>query len=544
VSVAPPLLPTGVVRIDGSELPPELAALLVLLRVRDSLRLPDQAQVRFADPQLAHVDDELLSVGRSIEVLYAAPGASVPDSVFSGRIEAIELELLSGGAMIGATAYEPAFALHQKRRTQAFQNMTSGDIAEQVIAAAGLTARVGTAPECDTVHPFVLQSEETDWQLLWRLADAIGFEVVGDGETVDFRPADAAPAGSPLALHAGQELISFRPRLSASQQVEGVEVRGWDPVRAEAIIASESPSAPASDPGVQRSTLAAASGAGTWTIGDRTVVSHEEANALAASLASRLADVWVQADGVAVGNPQLRAGCQLQIGGVGSRFGGTYTVTSATHTLSGGRGYETHFSISGRIEPTFAELVDLAPATSQWGTSVVVGVVTQTDDPEELGRVRVQYPALGDGAEGWWARIAAPAAGTGRGLLMMPLAGDEVVLAFEQGDPRRPYVLGSVWNGQAAPGELVHTDGSFALASDKDISLQAGGTASLLAKGDASLTTQGGASIELGKDGSVTVKGKSIEVQASESLTLAASDSLKISASGSVQVSASEVQFG
>jgi uncharacterized protein involved in type VI secretion and phage assembly len=521
VSVAPPLLPTGVVRIDGSELPPELAALLVLLRVRDSLRLPDQAQVRFADPQLAHVDDELLSVGRSIEVLYAAPGASVPDSVFSGRIEAIELELLSGGAMIGATAYEPAFALHQKRRMQAFQNMTSGDIAEQVIAAAGLTARVDTAPECDTVHPFVLQSEETDWQLLWRLADAIGFEVIGDGETVDFRPADAASAGSPLALHAGQELISFRPRLSASQQVEGVEVRGWDPARAEAIIASKSPSAPASDP-----------------------VSHEEAGALASSLASRLADVWVQADGVAVGNPQLRAGCQLQIGGVGSRFGGTYTVTSATHTLSGGRGYETHFSISGRIEPTFAELVDLAPATSQWGTSVVVGVVTQTDDPEELGRVRVQYPALGDGAEGWWARIAAPAAGTGRGLLMMPLAGDEVVLAFEQGDPRRPYVLGSVWNGQAAPGELVHTDGSFALASDKDISLQAGGTASLLAKGDASLTTQGGASIELGKDGSVTVKGKSIEVQASESLTLAASDSLKISASGSVQVSASEVQFG
>lgn len=520
MSAAPPLLPAGIVRIDGCALPVELAALLVLLRVRDSLRLPDQAHLRFADPQLAHVDDELLSVGRRVEVLYAAPGSSDPASVFKGRIEAIELELLSGGALIGATAYEPAFVLHQKRRTQAFQNMTSGDIAEQVIATAGLTPRITEASGSASVHPFVLQSEETDWQLLWRLADAIGYEVVGDGDTVDFRPAASTSAGSPLVLRAARELISFRPRVSASQQVDGVEVRGWDPANAETIAASERPLAPASDPGMQRSALAVTAGAGTWTIGDRTVLSHEEASALATSLASRLADAWVQADGVAVGNPQLRAGCQVQISGVGRRFGGAYTVTSAAHTLSGGRGYETHFSISGRAAPTFADLVDLTPATSQWGTSVVVGVVTQTEDPDKLGRVRVQYPALGDGAEGWWARIAAPAAGAGRGLLMMPLAGDEVVLAFEQGDPRRPYVLGSVWNGRATPGDLVHTDGSFALASD----------------GEASLTTQGGASIELGKDGSVTIKGTSVTVQASESL--------KISASGSVQVSASEVQFG
>lgn len=544
MSASPPLLPSGTVRIDGSPLPAELAALLVLLRVRDSLRLPDQAHLRFVDPQLAHVDDELLSVGRTVEVLYAAPGVGTPTSVFSGRIEAIELELLSGGAMIGATAYERAFALHQRRRTQAFQNMTSGDIAQQVITEAGLSAHVAGAPGCDTVHPFVLQSEETDWQLLWRLADTIGFEVVGDDETVDFRPVGDAVAGSPLTLRAAQELISFNPRVSASQQVEGVEVRGWDPARAETIVASENPSASASDPGIERSTLAAAAGAGTWTVGDRTVLSQEEASVLASSLASRLADVWVQADGVAVGDPQLRAGRRVQISGVGSRFGGVYTVTSTTHTLSGGRGYETHFSISGRAERTFADLVDLAPAGSRWGTSVVVGVVTQTEDPEGLGRVRVQYPALGDKAEGWWARIASPAAGASRGLLMMPLAGDEVVLAFEQGDPRRPYVLGSVWNGRATPGELVHADGSFALASDHDISLEAGGSASIVAQGEASisaksgasLATQGGASIALGQDGAITLKGTKI--------TLQAEGSLQATASGSVQITGSEVQIG
>jgi phage protein D len=259
MSSPPPLLSSGVVRIDGSALDPDLAALLVLLRVRESVRLPAQAYMRLADPQLAHVDDELLSVGRTVEVLYAPPGGRAPTSVFSGSIESIELELLPGRALIAATAYEPAFVLHQRRRTQVFQNMSSGEVAEQVIAAAGLRASIAGGAACAAVQPFVLQSEETDWQLLWRLADAIDFEVVGDAQTIHFRPAGSTSPGAPLELRAPQQLISFRPRVSAARQVDGVQVRGWDPARAEAIVAEESPSAPDSTPGIARSDVAAVS---------------------------------------------------------------------------------------------------------------------------------------------------------------------------------------------------------------------------------------------------------------------------------------------
>jgi phage protein D len=240
------LLSHCVVRLDGDELAPEIAARLVQVRVRDSLRLPDQAFLRFADPLLQQVDQGLLTVGRELEVLSAGPDGAAPARVFNGTIQSIELELVGEGAFIAATAYEPAFALHQNRRTRVFQEMTPSDIAEEVIAAVGLTSAVESSG--GTPYPFLLQNDETDWQLLWRLAGAIDFEVVGKDKTVHFRPAGSTGTGAPLTLRAPDELLSFRPRVSGAQQVESVVVRGWDPSSAEAIVSTQSPPSPDSTP--------------------------------------------------------------------------------------------------------------------------------------------------------------------------------------------------------------------------------------------------------------------------------------------------------
>jgi uncharacterized protein involved in type VI secretion and phage assembly len=531
---SPSLLAYAIVRLNGSELAPDIAALLVELRVRDSLRLPDQAIVRLADPRLEHVDQGLLTVGAKLEVLYAAPGASQSTSVFTGKIQSIELELVGDGAFIAATAYEPAFKLHQNRRTQVFQNMTLGDVARKVISGASLTPAVDASGAADEPNPFLLQNDETDWQFLWRLASVLDYEVVGEDETLHFRPASGGESAAPIALSAPDDLISFRPRVSGAQQVQSVVVRGWDVSNAAAIVASKPPPKADSTPQIDRSTIASAADAGTWTVGDRTVLSQTEADALATSLASRLGNAWIEAEGVTAGDPRIRAGSRVKVSGVGERFGGTYTITSATHQLLGGRGYTTVFTISGRSSRTLLDLVDTTPATPAWGTSAVVGVVAETQDPDGLGRVRVRYPALGDDAEGWWARIASPAAGQGRGLLMMPVVGDEVVLAFEQGDPRRPYVLGSVWNGHAKPGEqLVKNDGSFVLASDHDITVIATEKASLQGKDISAQATNQlqlkGATVSVQSDGSVTIKGSSITLQAEGSLSLQAGGTVKIS---------------
>ncbi len=78
---------------------------------------------------------------------------------------------------------------------------------------------------------------------------------------------------------------------------------------------------------------------------------------------------------------------------------------------------------------------------------VVIGVVQDRDDPSGQGRVKLTFPWLSENQQSAWAPIAAPMAGKERGQWFMPEVGDEVLVAFEQGDFAHPFVVGFLWNG-------------------------------------------------------------------------------------------------
>ena len=82
---------------------------------------------------------------------------------------------------------------------------------------------------------------------------------------------------------------------------------------------------------------------------------------------------------------------------------------------------------------------------------VEVALVTNVQDPDKLGRVKVCFPRLPGKPESDWVRVAQPAAGAGRGFYWLPHVNDEVLIAFERGEAHRPYVIGSLWNGKDKP---------------------------------------------------------------------------------------------
>lgn len=89
---------------------------------------------------------------------------------------------------------------------------------------------------------------------------------------------------------------------------------------------------------------------------------------------------------------------------------------------------------------------------------VVVGIVTDNNDPEKLGKVKLNFPWRGVNGQSYWARIATLMAGKDRGTFFLPEVGDEVIVAFDRGDINQPYVIGALWNGVDKPPE-TNADG-------------------------------------------------------------------------------------
>jgi uncharacterized protein involved in type VI secretion and phage assembly len=90
---------------------------------------------------------------------------------------------------------------------------------------------------------------------------------------------------------------------------------------------------------------------------------------------------------------------------------------------------------------------------------VVIGIVSNINDPNKLGRVKVKFPWLSDKDESYWARIATPMAGSQRGIYFLPEINDEVLVVFEHGDVGFPYILGALWNVNDVPPTEAKQDG-------------------------------------------------------------------------------------
>jgi len=185
-----------------------------------------------------------------------------------------------------------------------------------------------------------------------------------------------------------------------------------------------------------------------------------------------------------------------------------------------------------------------------WGGlwhGVYPALVTDIKDPDAQGRVKVKLPwspdAAGAGCE-LWARLATLMGGNNRGSWFIPDVNDEVLLAFEAGDPRRAYVIGALWNGSDAPPESMDGAGN----NHKKVIRSRNGVKVTLDDQDGQekmiLETPGGQKLTL-KDGPGAVEivdsnGNSIKLETS-GITINASAKVTVQAS-QVEVSAAMVK--
>jgi uncharacterized protein involved in type VI secretion and phage assembly len=192
---------------------------------------------------------------------------------------------------------------------------------------------------------------------------------------------------------------------------------------------------------------------------------------------------------------------------------------------------------------------------------VVTAVVTNNQDPDKRGRVRVRFPWLAKKEEGesWWARVAAPMAGNGQGAFFLPEVDQEVLVAFEQGDVRFPYVIGALWNANTPPPEtnddgknnirsITSRSGAVIRFDDTDGKekieiVDAKASVSIVIDSDkGSITVEAGKEVAItAKDGALTLKGKGIVLDSSDAVTVKSSAGMTLEASGPATIKGSTV---
>ncbi|WP_258724116.1 VgrG-related protein [Cellulomonas sp. NS3] len=576
---------TPLVEVEGRPLPDDVAALLVSAFVDDSTIVPDLFVLRFSDPGSAVLAKAGITIGAKVRVLMQAstPGGPVP--LVTGEVTALDLDVSPSGQHTVVRGLDLSHRLFRGRRVEAYVNVTASDVARTVAQRAGIA--VGTIDGPGGVLEHVAQDGIDDWTFLRGLADQVGAVVaVVDGKLSFTRatPASRAPGGSagarqdPLVLEQGVNLVHLRATVTSAGQVPDVEVRGWDVgAKRELVAVAPARTASAELGDVTPAALASTFDSPRFVVAASTYGEQKQCDLAAAALSDHLAGGFAELDGVARGNPALRAGTAVRLVNVGAPFEGRYTLSATRHEFAQDSGYLTSFTVGNTSERSLYGVTTGGLGSGGAGGAPFPGVVTAqvTDlkDPEERGRVKVRFPVLSDAYESWWARTVQLGAGDGRGAVLLPEVGDEVLVAFGQGSFQQPYVLGGLYNGKDKPDKpwsdhVGATDGAVrrrALVSrtgmlvellespdGEELTLSTDGGAqkiTLTQKPQAGITivSTGSVSVAADKDvevstgaGNVTVKGVKVSLTATGALELKGA-TVKVTADGTAELSSSGV---
>lgn len=178
---------------------------------------------------------------------------------------------------------------------------------------------------------------------------------------------------------------------------------------------------------------------------------------------------------------------------------------------------------------------------------VYPALVTDVQDPDNQGRVQVKLPFVeeSDGGSALaWARLATMMAGGDRGTWFIPEVNDEVLVAFTAGDPRRPVVIGALWNGVDAPPETMDSANNVrSVTSRSGHKLTFDDTAGAE---KVELKTKGGHTFTLddAAGGTVTLthsNGATIKIDAVGNIEITANVKVKINAPAGLDVTAAMV---
>ncbi len=368
---------------------------------------------------------------------------------FSGFVYEVNLNYEAWGSYTATlTAVTSSYLMDITRHKQYYVEQTLSSIAGTIASRAGLSVDVNASGMKALNY---VQYGETDFSFLHRIVDDYGCWM---------RPKDSGvevfssfQAGSTLKWREEGGLIGFTirgtlaaPAMSgAHYDHHAMQSQTFERVSASAKFYDGSQSLTSA---VEAASQALPAGFEPQRARAMTL---DDYNDQLQAESVRAAGASVNGNGSSR-NQQLKAGDAVTLAGEMDAKG-TYGLIQVKHHWTPA-GYINHFSCT-----PWRDYRNPKPPVAQTWHGVVNARVIDHDDPKKMGRLKLQFFWQGDNST-HWARATAPHAGPDRGFMFMPEIGDEVAVIFEDGDPERPVIIGSLWNGvhQAPRDEFYGSD--------------------------------------------------------------------------------------
>jgi phage baseplate assembly protein V len=421
-------IPQIAIDLDGAPLDDADVVALEEVQVRQELSLPTQCQLTFVEPRGPLRDSAARRVGALLRLRVDEQPA------FGGQITAVESEYGPSRRLeVRIRCYDVLHRLRKRQPVRAHVQVSAADLARELAADLGV---VLSAPDPGPMWRRVMQSGQSDLDLLVEVAERSGLYVTLRGDALHLLTLAGAGEAMPLVL--GESLLEARFEVNSDLACRSVSVSGWDPARVEPHQAY------VSAPRTARSVAAVATPDSVGGLDDRTLAGvvaadDRQAEAMAQAELDRRSAGEVIVTGTGEGNVRLIPGARVVLGGVGPSVAGTYVLTRVVHRIDRRAGFVSTFSTAP--PPRRARTSN---ATLAWGT------VTRIDDPDGLGRVRVSLPAYAN-IETEWMGVVAAGAGSGKGLVALPDVGDQVLVLFQGDERSQGVVLGGLYGVNGPP---------------------------------------------------------------------------------------------
>ena len=369
---------------------------------------------------------------------------------------------MGSGLIFEVTAYSHDYLLQDNAHCNSYENTELSDIVSNVVSEYG-NIPLSVQPVMRESLPYVVQYNETSYEFLTRLARRYGEWFYNTGSQLVFGELSKK---EPIVLVPGFDILNYEYEIGMKHsKVTHARHNYLDNENTQSTSSSEGGSHRLSN---------FASDASNAVYKKTTFRNYHSSFAEESSLDEVEHSSKALAKGKQAGAMSCRGSsnrCDLQIGsiirikeyydpGTGSELEFTHEellITGISHYAENDGSYHNEFLA---IDPS-SEYPPYAFGDCYPHTETQRAVVKDNKDPEHLGRIRVQFlwqQEQDDSQLTPWVRIAQPHGGGDKGFYFIPELEEEVVVGFENGNAEKPYVIGTLYHGQAKPSDSWYDD--------------------------------------------------------------------------------------